>query len=170
MNQHKRIFIIGHSGAGKGVLAEGVAEKLGWKYINADFSLAPSIGRNTKEILGIQGEESFHRYLSEILSYQLTQENIVVTTDDSIVCSEKNRKLLSLEFTVNLKVSTAVQLTRISHNRPLLPTDNYKAFLDTMHHERDALYEQAASFTVNSDDNALDKHIRIVVNTVRGKV
>lgn len=54
MNQPKRIFIIGHSGAGKGVLAQGVAEKLGWKFIDADFSLVPSIGRTINDILGKQ--------------------------------------------------------------------------------------------------------------------
>ena len=166
MSKYKRIFIIGHSGAGKGVLAEAVAEKLGWKYLNADFSLAPSIGRNASEILGAHGEEAFHRCLSEILSYQLTQDNIVVTTDDSIVCTEKNRKLLSSEFTVNLKVSTSVQLERMSHNRPLLPASDYKNFLDKLHMERDALYEQSASFSLNSDDNALEEHVRSVVKAI----
>ena len=167
VSKFKRIFIIGHSGAGKGVLAEAVAEKLGWKYINADFSLAPSIGRNASEILGEQGEGIFQRCLSEILSYQLTQENIVVTTDDSIVCMEKNRKLLSSEFTVNLKVSTSVQLERISHNRPLLPSADYKNFLDKQHKERDALYEQSASFTLNSDDNALEEHALSIVKAIK---
>lgn len=164
MKQYKRIFIIGHSGAGKGVLAKGVAEKLGWKFIDADFSLAPSIGRDTKEILGSAGTEIFEKCLSEILSHQLTQENIVVTTDDSIVCSEKNRKLLVEEFTVYLKVSTEVQIERIGHNRPLLPVADYKKFLDKMHKERDALYEQSARFMLNSDDNDLDGHILSVIN------
>lgn len=31
MSNIKRIFIIGHSGAGKGVLAQAVAKSLGWK-------------------------------------------------------------------------------------------------------------------------------------------
>src|SRR3990167_2417176 len=110
-SQH-RIFIIGHSGAGKGVLAESVAKKLGWKYINADFSLAPSIGRNTIEILGEEGDAKFQHCLSEILEHQTQQENIVISTDDSIICSAKNRKLLSNEFTVYFKVSLEVQLER----------------------------------------------------------
>lgn len=170
MSKYKRIFIIGHSGAGKGVLAQGVAEKLGWKFIDADFSLMPSIGRNIRDIIGIQGEEIFQRCLSEILSYQLAQENIVVTTDDSIICLEKNRELLSQEFTVYLKVSTSVQLDRISHNRPLLPVSDYKSFLDKLHKERDALYEQSASRSLNSDESDLDKHIRFVVDAIKENV
>ncbi len=164
MTQTKRIFIIGHSGAGKGVLAQGVAEKLGWKFIDSDFSLAPSIGRAAKEVIGEQGEEAFQRCLSEILSYQLTQENIVVTTDDSIVSSEKNRNILASEFSIYLKVSTPVQLDRIAHNRPLLPVVDYKGFLDNLHRERDALFEQSARFSLNSDDNDLESHIQTVLN------
>jgi shikimate kinase len=166
MIQHKRIFIVGHSGAGKGLLAHGIAEKLGWKYIDADFSLAPSIGRSAREILGKEGEERFHQHLSEILLHQTSQENIVVTTDDSIVCSEKNQQLLAAEFTVYLKVSTPVQLERIAHNRPLLPVADYAAFLDTLRHERDALYEQVASLSVNSDDNALEAHVLQVTQAI----
>lgn len=36
MSKHKRIFIAGQSGAGKGVVAQEVAKQLGWKFINAD--------------------------------------------------------------------------------------------------------------------------------------
>jgi len=94
MNKHNRIFIVGHSGAGKGVLAKALAKQLGWQFIDADFGLAPSVGRPMSEIIGNQGEETFHHCLSEILSHQQSKENIVVTTDDSIVCNEKNRQLL----------------------------------------------------------------------------
>lgn len=167
MSKVKRIFIIGNSGAGKGVLAQGVAEALGWKFIDADYSLAPSIGRTTKEILGEEGESKFQECLTEILSYQTNQDNIVVTTDDSLIDSEKSRQLLSKEFTVNLKVSTPVQVERIGHNRPHLPNKDYKSFLDSLHHKRDHLYQEVASFSVNSDDNDLEGHIRQVVEAIK---
>ena len=166
-NKHKRIFIIGHSGAGKGVLAEAVSEKLGWKYVNADFSLAPSIGKNTIEIIGKEGEEKFQNRLSEILIHQTKQENIVVTTDDSLVCSEKSRQLLSNEFTVYLKVSLAVQLERISQNRPLLPCEDYKLFLNQLRDERDALYEQSATFSLSSDNGDIDAHAQKIIEAFK---
>ena len=171
MSKHNRIFIIGHSGAGKGVLAKALAEKLGWQFIDTDFAFAPAIGRSMAEIIGDQGEKAFHQCLSEILSYQLGKENIVVTTDDSIVCHEKCRQILSSEFTVNLKVSTAVQLERFSDSRPLLPLADYAAFLDKLHDERDALYDQVASFSVNSDlatpdNNGLEEHVLSIVEAI----
>ncbi|MDR3502061.1 MAG: hypothetical protein P4L79_05710 [Legionella sp.] len=36
MNPSTRIFIIGHPGAGKALLAKTIAENLGWNYIDAD--------------------------------------------------------------------------------------------------------------------------------------
>lgn len=166
MSHYKRVFIIGHSGAGKGVLAKALAEKLGWKFIDTDFSLAPSIGRPLADILGNQGEEAFQHCLSDILSYQQRQENIVVTTDDSIVCSDKNRELLTSEFTVYLKVSIDVQLERIAHNRPLLPLADYKTFLNTLRHERDALYEQTAKYSISSDNGAIDEHVLSIIKAM----
>jgi shikimate kinase len=166
VSQAKRIFIVGHSGAGKGVLAQGIAKELGWKYVDTDFAIAPSVGRPLAEILGAQGEEKFQQCLTDILSHQISKENIVVTTDDSIIDSEKNQDLLAKEFTVYLKVSTPVQLERISHNRPLLPQADYKSFLDRLHQKRDALYEKVASFTLSSDDHDLEGHIKTIVNKV----
>lgn len=167
MNPPKRIFIIGHSGAGKGVLAQALAEKLGWRFIDADFGLAPSIGRGLAEIVGNKGEEAFHHCLTDIFTHQQHQEYIVVTTDDSIVCSKKNRELLATEFTVYLKVSISVQLERISHNRPLLPTPDYKDFLNKLRQERDHLYEEAAGFSLSSDSGALDEHVLSVIKAMK---
>lgn len=56
MTKPKRIFIVGHMGAGKAVLSEALAKKLGWQYIDANPSLERYIGRSLNEILGKQGE------------------------------------------------------------------------------------------------------------------
>jgi shikimate kinase len=167
MSQHKRIFIIGHTGAGKALVAKALAEKLGWQFINADLGLESHIGRTLTEIIGKQGEKTFHNCESEILSYQLSKENIVVATDASIVSSEKNRELLSSEFIVYLKVSTPIQLKRLSRNpAPLLAISDHTEFLDKLHQERDDLYDQVASFSVNSDNGAIQEHVLSIIDAI----
>jgi shikimate kinase len=163
MSTPNRIFIVGHSGAGKGVLAQALAQKLNWKFIDADFGLAASIGRGLHDILGTEGEACFLNCLNTILSEQIKQDNIIVTTDGSIVCHEQNRALLASEFTVSVDVSPNVQLERISHNRPLLPNVDYQAFLNTLRQERDALYTQVASLSLNSDNNDIEEHVSSVI-------
>lgn len=167
MSQYKRIFIIGHPGAGKALVAKTVAEKLGWQFIDADLGLEFRMGRTLTEILGKQGENSFYACQSELLATLMNQEHIVVTTDASIVCSEQNRQLLSTECVVNLKVSTPVQIERNARQpSPLLLNTELQSFLDRLHQERDGLYDQVASLTISSDDNALEKHVLRILNTV----
>ena len=169
MSSIKRIFIIGHSGAGKGVLAQAVAKSLGWKFINADvLGCAAHVGRTPSEVLGTEGERAFNRCLTEILSHQITKENVVVITDESIICDEKARELLKSEFTVYLKVSVPVQLERIAegHYRPLLPVDNFAALIDKLHNERDGLYEQVASFSLSCEDGDIEGHAASIVRAM----
>jgi len=166
----KRVFIVGHSGAGKGVLARELAETLGWQFIDADvLGCVAHIGRSPTDVLGSQGEQAFYHCLTEILSQQLNKDNIVVTTDESIVFDKKARELLKSECTVYLKVSPEVQSQRITEvgYRPLLPVTNFSHFLNEMHKERNGLYEEVASFSLSSDDGDIDTHVASVVNFIK---
>jgi shikimate kinase len=151
MNQPKRIFIVGHMGARKSLLGEALAEKLSWQYIDANPGLERYIGRNLNEILGKQGEESFHQCEAEIISHYTGKEHVVVVMEEAVIATEKNRKLLSSEFVVYLKVSTPVQIERWPSGRsPLLPIDDRKAFLDKQHLERDSLFEEVTTLAIES--------------------
>src|SRR3990167_2435480 len=151
MTKTKRIFIVGHTGAGKTVLAEALAKKLGWQAIDANPGLERYIGRNLNEILGKQGEEAFHRCEAEILSHYIGKEHVVVVLEEAVIATEENRKLLSSEFVIYLKVSTPTQIERMKGGRiPLLPIADMKAFLDKQHLERDHLFEEVATLTIDS--------------------
>ena len=167
MIKAKRIFIVGHPGAGKALLAKTVAEKLGWQFIDADLGVEIHLGRTIAEITGNHGEEAFHACQSELLHRLMFQENIVVTTDSSIVCSEINRQLLSKECVIYLKVSTKVQMERIARDpAPLLLNIELITFIDRLHQERDSLFEQVSSLTIRSDDSALEKHVSQILQAI----
>ena len=162
--QSKRIFILGHPGVGKAVLGKAVAEKLGWQFIDADFGLEFHIGRQIPDIIGKEGEKLFHQSESEVIASLIKQENIVVTTDASIICNKKSCDLLSSELTVYLQVSTEVQLDRLMRNpAPLLLTLDVKTFLANLHEQRDNLYEEYCRLSINGDDGDLDKHVSIIL-------
>lgn len=168
MKHYKRVFIVGHPGAGKALVAKTLAEKLGWQFIDADLGLEFRIGRDLVDILGTQGADMFSKCQASILSQLMSQENVVVTTDASVLDSDQNRELLLSELTVYLQVSTPVQLTRNARNphQQLLPLSDLKEFLDKLHQDRDDLYDQIASFVVNSDDSALEQHVANIAKLV----
>lgn len=151
MGKPKRIFIVGHMGAGKALLSEALAKKLGWQYIDANPSLERYIGRSLLEILGRQGEEAFHHCEAEIILHYIGKEHVVVVMEEAVIATEENRKLLSSEFVIYLKVATPTQIERMKGGRvPLLPIADLKAFLDKQHLERDHLFEKVATLTIES--------------------
>lgn len=164
MTQPKRIFIVGHMGAGKSLRGEALAKKLSWQFIDANPGLERYIGRNLNQILGKRGEEAFHLCEAEIISYYIGKERVVIILEEAVIATEKNRKLLSSEFVVYLTVSTQVQIERWPNGRtPLLPIADRKAFLDQQHLERDKLFEEVATLTIESSTSAdedVDKIIK----------
>lgn len=166
MSKYKRIFIVGHPGAGKALLAKSLAERLGWQFIDADLGLELKIGRTLIETLGAEGQKTFQETEFKILQSFCEKENIVVTTNGSIVCANKNRQLLSAEFTIHLQVSTDVQIDRTARNPSPLLSINLKSFFDALHIERDQFYNQIATVCVDSSDNALEKHVVEITNRI----
>lgn len=159
----KRIFIVGHTGAGKSARGEVLAKKLGWHYVDANPGLERYIGRNLNEILGKQGEDAFHQCEAEIITHYIGKEQVVLVLEEAVIATERNRKLLSSEFVVYLKVSTAVQIERWPDGRvPLLPITDLKAYLDKQHLERDGLFEEVATVTLEtlSIEEDVDKILR----------
>jgi shikimate kinase len=151
MTKPQRIFIVGHTGAGKFLLSEALAKRLGWELIDANPGLERYIGRSLNEILGKQGEEAFHSCEAEIISHYIGKKHVVVLLEEAVIATEENRKLLSSEFVVYLKVSTPVQMERWSGGRtPVLPIADLKAYLDKQHLERDSLFEEVATLTIES--------------------
>lgn len=151
MNQPKRIFVIGHMGAGKSLFAEALANKLEWQYIDANPSLERYIGRSLQEIMGTQGEAAFHRCEGEIISHYKTKDHVVAVLEEAVIATEENRKLLSDEYVIYLKVSVPTQIERMEGNRvPLLPIENMEAFLNQQHRERDHLFEEVADLVIDS--------------------
>lgn len=151
MNQPKRIYVVGHMGTGKFIFTEALAKKLGWQIVDANPSMERYIGRQTRDILGEQGEAAFNRCQADIISHCIGKENVVVLLEECAVSSEQCRKLLSSEFVVYLQVSISTQLGRMKNGRvPSLPVGDMEDFLERQHRERDAFYEEVATVVVES--------------------
>lgn len=153
----KRIFIIGHMGAGKFIFTDALAKQLGWQLIDANPSIERYIGRQTREILGEQGEAAFNRSQADIIAHSMTRENVVVLLEECVVSSEHCRQLLADEYVVYLKVSIPTQLDRMKNGRvSSLPIADMKHFLEKQHQERDTWYDAIASLVIESEGVSSD--------------
>src|SRR5438876_43783 len=138
MTKPKRIFVVGHMGAGKFIFTEALAKKLGWELVDANPSIERYIGRQTRDILGEAGEAAFNRSQADIISHCIGKENVIALLEECVVSSEHCRKLLSPEFVVYLKASIPTQLGRMKNGRvPSLPVGDMESFLEKQHRERD---------------------------------
>lgn len=163
MIKYKRIFLVGHPGAGKALVGKQLAEEIGWNFVDADLGLESRVGYSMHDIL-MKGEDSFYQCQNDILSAICNRDKVVVTTDASVVCSDNIRKLLASEFTVYLKVSTDVQMERTSPQAEfLLPDTDRKTFFKKLHDARDHFYEDVSCLQINSDNSALDQHVATII-------
>lgn len=169
MNAIKRIFVIGHQGAGKDFFTRELAKKLGWRFVDANFDLEIKIGKSVDEIFGDDGVKNFNVTQSKVFSSLKDQENIVVTTDASISSSDDILKILSSEFVVYLKACVDTQINRMIRNQPPFLIFDLKDFLNKLHHDRDMIYEKMATFSIDTNDSDLDKHIEKTMKIVHQK-
>lgn len=161
MKKTNRIIIVGHPGAGKAVLGNAIAEKLGWNFVDADYGIEVRTGALVNEILGEAGTRSLRAMEKRILTQQPDQS--VIVTDVGIVLSEENRAYLKNEYVVFVTLSFAVQLERMSRhvNSLLNNTDREKLLADL--HERDVWFNDIANITINTDNGDLHTHVNAVL-------
>jgi shikimate kinase len=85
----KRIFVVGHMGAGKALFTEALAKKLGWQFIDANPSLERQIGRSFSEIFGELGEAAL--YITANIKEMTMNNNSVLNTLTSIKLASPKR-------------------------------------------------------------------------------
>ena len=173
MNSVKRIFVIGHPGAGKALFSKELAKKLDWKFVNADFELEIRLGKPLGEILGNDGSYHYHLNESKMIKSLKNVDNIVVTTDASILDTKENQELLASEFIIYLNVKTETQISRTARNElPFLisSSDDFLNFLNKLHQDRDAVYERICSYSISTDDSKLENHIEKTLKIILLKI
>ena len=111
------IVIICHSGAGKGVLPQAFVKSLGWKFINADvLGCAAHIGRTVSELLGRESKRDFNSCLTEILSHQITKENISFQIKEMIFFAENSIQVESQKIGKEYNINMLIPITNFCYN------------------------------------------------------
>ncbi len=98
--ENKRIAIIGFSATGKTVVAQKVAECLGWAFIDTDDEIVKLSGKTIPEIFKQDGEKKFRQLESRILKEACKKERVVIATGGGAIVDPENQKLLLQNSTI----------------------------------------------------------------------
>lgn len=154
MNQPDRsIILIGFMGSGKSSIGKLLAEKLGWPHWDTDEILAARAGKTVAEIFRQRGEAAFREMEDQLLQELSADDRRVLTTGGGIVlCPENRRRLRSLGKVVWLRVDREVLVQRLlgDSTRPLLRTEGPAATIAQLLQAREAFYEEAAHFVLET--------------------
>ena len=91
----ERVVLIGFMGAGKSTLGPILADRLGWRFIDADLELESEAGTTIADLFNALGEPAFRQLEANIVARLLSRSNAVLALGGGAVEAETTRSLLS---------------------------------------------------------------------------
>jgi shikimate kinase len=156
-----RIHLIGYRGTGKSSVAQMLALRLGWDWVDADVELELRAGKSIAAIFAEDGEGAFRDLESAMLAELVRQDRRVLATGGGVVLRAENRDLLRAGATVVwLKATPETLLRRLSEDwttvsrRPNLTTGGLGEIRDMLE-KRTPLYQQCADLDVDTDGKTI---------------
>lgn len=90
----ERIYLVGFMGAGKTVVGEEMAERLGYRFVDLDREIEARAGQEIPEIFARRGEKAFRELEHDALRQVADgPPRVVVATGGGTFTSERNRAL-----------------------------------------------------------------------------
>ena len=169
-NNTNNILLIGPMGSGKTSVGKLLANNLDKKFLDTDEEIMKKTGVDITYIFDMEGEEGFRKRECLALKECLTDNNTVLSTGGGIVLSKENRNFLKDRGTVvylQTSISSQVERTAATNNRPLLHNENPEETLEKLMLTRGPLYEEIADITIMTDNKSLQemsKEIQRAIN------
>ena len=156
---YKNIFLVGFMGAGKSTVGRILADKIGYRYCDADKFIETRAGTTITQIFADHGEKYFRDLESESMEFLSTEEKQVIATGGGVIQRDRNWDAMkSGGITVYLKAPIEVIWERIkdSKDRPLLQVENPLETARELLNKRTPLYEKA-DLIVDTSDISLEE-------------
>jgi shikimate kinase len=144
-------------GAGKSTIGRQLAQMLHLDFLDSDSEIERKTGADIAWVFDVEGEEGFRNREQEMIDELTKKHGIVLATGGGAVIRQENRTHLSARgIVVYLKTSVQKQLARTlkDKRRPLLQTDDPQSVLETLAENRNALYEEAADYIIETDEQS----------------
>lgn len=152
-----RIRLIGYRGTGKSAVAQALALRLGFDWVDTDVELELRAGKSIAAIFADDGQEAFRDLETAILAELVDRERTVLATGGGIVLRPENRQMLRAEaMVVWLKALPETILNRLANDwatvsrRPNLTTGGIEEIREMLA-VRTPLYSECANLEFDTD-------------------
>jgi shikimate kinase len=163
------IFLIGYRGTGKSAVAQRLAERLGWSWLDADVVLEERWGRSIRQMFAEDGEPVFREREAALLVELCRYQHHVIATGGGVILRADNRQrmkqagpvvLLSADVETIWQRLQADAATR--ERRPDL-TVGGRAEIEELLRVRRPLYETCADCVVNTTHRSPDEVVDAIL-------
>ncbi|NQV24269.1 MAG: shikimate kinase [Rhodopirellula sp.] len=153
------LTLIGYRATGKSTLAQPLAERLAWSWVDADVELERRAGRTIREIFDTDGEPEFRRLERQTLVDLLTQDRLIIAAGGGAVLNpETRRDFKNAGPVVWLKASVDTIEQRLygdettTERRPNLTSTGGREEIERLLDHREPIYADAADLVVQTDE------------------
>lgn len=147
-----RCVLVGPPGSGKTTVGRQVAESLGIAFRDTDADIEAARGTTVADIFIDEGEDAFRGYERDAVRRALSEHDGVLSLGGGAVIDAATRELLKAHRVVFLSIglAAAAQRVGIARDRPVLAA-NPRSMLAKLLNERRPLYDEVATFTIDTD-------------------
>jgi shikimate kinase len=146
------IVVVGFMGAGKTTVGRLLAAKLGIPFTDSDHVIEARAGKPIPQIFADDGEPAFRQLEHEVIAGLLNGGDKVLALGGGAATHAGTRAVLAAAAVpvVYLRISYAQAMSRVGgdRSRPMLARPDAAQ----LHKDRDPLYAQAATLTVDAGD------------------
>lgn len=171
------ITLIGYRGSGKSTVAAPLAERLGWRAVDADAEIERAAGRSIREIFADGGEPRFRELERQVIAELLRGDQIVLSAGGGAVLNPETRsEMRTAGPVVWLRASVETLQQRISADattaarRPNLTADGGRAEIESLLARREPLYRETATLVIDTDDLDAGQIVKRILETVAPQV
>jgi shikimate kinase len=164
----QRIVLTGFMGAGKTTVGRLLAERLSWRFLDADAEIEAAIGTTIAQIFQNQGEPWFRQFEQETIRRLLASASVVLALGGGAIEDSRTRNLLlTADGTrlVHLEASLSTVLTRCQGTETLRPVLQDRHNLEDRYRRRLPLY-RASHLTVAVDSLPPDAIAETILESI----
>ena len=169
----KHLYIIGFMGTGKSTVAKLLSEKINLPLLEMDEILSERFDMPINDIFDSLGEDVFRAAESLLLSdIAETDTPSIISCGGGVPLIDENRRILKDSGNTILLTTSSFEIkNRLSNcdDRPLIQ-DKSEQEIEEMLVKRKAAYDEAANYTISTDDLSPEDVVSAILKLLAGEL